>query len=171
MHSCPRHNPARARGSEAGFTLIEIMIALAILGSSLFILLEMHYNAVNAQDRLNGEISVRNLLSQAVGIAEVEIAMGTLKDAQDFGDRFPGWRYTFDAEQVDATSSTTSSTAVSAYPGLHDVLVTVEGPEGAVHELHFYTVVRMTPDGEVAGEEAAEGGEQPEALSPEAGAQ
>ncbi len=175
MQKRPRPNSSDSDlrcASESGFTLIEIMISLAILGSCLFMLLEIHYNAINAQGRLENEIMVRNLLSQAVGMAEVEIAMGTLKDKQEFGDRHPDWRYSFDAQPVDANSSSTSSTAVSAYPGLHDVLVTVEDPSGAIHELHFYTMLRMTPDGEPAtGEDAGAGGEQPPPSAPGGAAQ
>ena len=152
MPARPRHSAS----SDAGFTLVENMVALAILGTSLFVLLEMHYSAVNAQSRLDQEVRVRNLISQAVGIAEVEIAAGTLKDSQEFGDRFPGWTYSFEAEPVDATSSNTTSTSVSSYPGLHNVLVTVEDPDGALHELYFYAMVRVTPDGEVADDEGGE---------------
>lgn len=149
-----------ARADSAGFTLIEIMIALAILGASLFILLEMHYSATRAQQRLEEEVRVRNLLAEAVGIAEVEIAVGTLRDSQEFGDRYPGWRYSFDAQPIDSgSSSRTSSTTVnSPYPGLHDVLVTVEDPDRTAHELHFYTVIPSSLEG-AAG--APPGGEAP----------
>ena len=162
----------RERAAQAGFTLIEIMIALAILGSSLFILLDMHYNAVHIQDRLEFEVKIRNLLAQAAGIAEVEIAAGTLKDSQEFGDRYPGFRYTFDAELVDGSTSTNASSnkngALSAYPGLYDVLVTVEDPDKVAHELHFYVMSRDMQAilGEQATGEAAaegEGGESPAA--------
>ena len=138
-------NPrCKVRRGEAGFTLIEIMIALAILGMSLFVLLDMHYNAVHVQSRLEGEVRVRNLLSLAAGMSEVEIAVGTLKDSQEFGDRYPGWRYTFDAQEVEATSSSSRSQTGSApaFPGLYDVLVTVEDPDKVTYELHYFTVVR-----------------------------
>jgi hypothetical protein len=119
------------------------MIALAILGMSLFILLDMHYNAMHAQNRLENEVKVRNLLSLAVGMSEVEIAVGTLKDSQEFGDRYPGWRYTFDAQEVEpASSSSVQTTNAPAFPGLYDVLVTIEDPDKAEVKLQYYTVVR-----------------------------
>lgn len=147
--------------NDAGFTLIEIMIALAILGTSLFILLDMHYNAVHVQNRLEKEVAVRNLLSLAVGMSEVEIAAGTLKDAQEFGDRYPGWRYTFDAQPVgDDASKSARVSAAPSFPGLYDVLVTVEDPDRVAHELHYFTVVRTFAgqQGDLEGDQGPGGG-------------
>ncbi len=155
------NRPSDARG----FTLIEIMIALAILGMSLFVLLDMHYNAVRAQNRLENEVRVRNLLSLAAGMSEVEIAAGTLKDAQEFGDRYPGWRYKFDAQEVEPSSATgsTSTTSAPAYPGLYNVLVTVEDPDKTAYELEYYTVVHT--NAQQAAAAAAAGDEDQDANS------
>ena len=163
---------SRARPQAAGFTLIEVMIALAILGMSLFILLDMHYNAVHVQNRLENEVKVRNLLSLAVGMSEVEIAVGTLKDSQEFGDRYPGWRYTFDAQEVEPSSSSSLQTAnTPAFPGLYDVLVTIEDPDKAAVELQYYTVVRTDAAQQGAtGDAAADGDTGGENPPPAAGA-
>lgn len=137
--------------------MIEIMIALAILGMSLFVLLDMHYNAVHVQNRLENEIRVRNLLSLAVGMSEVEIAAGTLTDAAEFGDRYPGWRFRFEAQEVEASSKTgTQQTGnAPAFPGLYDVLVVVEDPDRVAYELHYFTTVRTeaAQGGAVAGDD------------------
>ncbi|NUM56447.1 MAG: prepilin-type N-terminal cleavage/methylation domain-containing protein [Candidatus Hydrogenedentes bacterium] len=161
-----RRGPKGTSADDAGFTLVEIMIALAILGMSLFVLLEMHYNAVNAQARLENEIRVRNLLSLAAGMSEVEIAVGTLKDTQEFGDRYPGWRYAFDAQEVEASSTNSGRQTGSApaFPGLYDVLVTIEDPDKTTYELRYYTVVKTFAGDQAAaddeeGEEGAEGEE------------
>ncbi|MCC6797655.1 MAG: prepilin-type N-terminal cleavage/methylation domain-containing protein [Candidatus Hydrogenedentes bacterium] len=129
-------------GSE-GFTLIEIMIALAILGTSLFVLLDMHYNAVQVQTRLENEVRVRNLLSLAAGISEVEVAAGNLNGSEEFGDRYPGWSYAFEAEEVEAsTSRSTGGADTPAFPGLYYVAVNVLDPDNLEHSLEYYTVVR-----------------------------
>lgn len=160
--------PYNVRRNDAGFTLIEIMIALAVLGMSLFVLLEMHYNAVNAQTRLENEVRVRNLLSLAAGMSEVEIAVGTLKDTQEFGDRYPGWRYSFDAQEVEPSSGNSGRQVGSApaFPGLYDVLVTIEDPDRTTYEMQYFTVVK-TFAGEAApndegeeGQEVQQGGEE-----------
>jgi len=147
---------------DAGFTLIEIMIALAILGMSLFILLDMHYNAVHVQGRLEDEVRVRNLLSLAVGMSEVEIAAGTLADAGEFGDRYPGWRFKFDAQEVEASTSTGSKQTgnAPAFPGLYDVLVTIEDPDKVAYDLHYFTTVRTEAAQAAAAADEDEGDDQ-----------
>jgi prepilin-type N-terminal cleavage/methylation domain-containing protein len=172
----PKFHPCNAIRGDAGFTLIEIMIALAILGMSLFVLLDMHYNAVHVQNRLENEVKVRNLISLASGMSEVEIAVGTLKDSQEFGDRYPGWRYSFDAQEVEASSKTNTQQSgnAPAFPGLYDVLVTVEDPDKVAYEMHYFTVVRTEAAQQAAGEEEEEGegdenGEGGEPTPPAAG--
>jgi len=151
----------KPRGNE-GFTLIEIMIALAILGMSLFILLDMHYNAVQVQTRLENEVRVRNLLSLASGISEVEIAAGNLNGSEEFGDRYPGWSYSFDGEEFDSSTSSSSSsnTASPAFPGLYYVVVKVQDPDKVEYNLEYYTVVRtqVTPQGN-PDDEGEDGGQ------------
>lgn len=159
-------NRQNSRRGNEGFTLIEIMIALAILGMSLFVLLDMHYNAVHVQSRLEQEIRVRNLLSLATGISEVEVAAGNLQGSEEFGDRYPGWRYSFDAEEFDSSSSSSSSssgsTASPAFPGLYYVVVKVQDPDKVEYNLEYYTVVRTqvtaqgNPDDE--GDDGGTGG-------------
>lgn len=105
------------RGGVSGFTLIEVLIAVAILGSALFILLEAHYMALRANTELRDEVMLRNLTAQAMGIAETEVCAGTFTDSQDFGKRYPDFSYSFDAQAVG-----------EEYPALYEVLVTVEGP-------------------------------------------
>ena len=100
-----------------GFTLLEVLIAVAILGSALFILLEAHYVALRANTELRDEVTLRNLTALALGIAETEVCAGNFLDSQDFGERYPDFKYSFDAQAVG-----------EEYPALYDVLVTVEGP-------------------------------------------
>lgn len=61
---------ASSRAANAGFTLVEVMIALAVLGTAIFVLLETHYGSLRAQDTLRQEVQMRNLMSDAVGLAD-----------------------------------------------------------------------------------------------------
>jgi len=114
----------------AGFTLIEVMIAMAVLGSALFVLLQAHHAALYAHNELRDEVILRNLMALAVGIAEVEVAGGNLADSQEFGDRYPDFDYSFDAQPVG-----------EGYPALYDVLVKIEGPE-VEREIHTFMLTR-----------------------------
>jgi len=43
---------------------------------------------------------LRNLTALAMGIAETEVCAGTFTDSQDFGKRYPDFKYSFDAQAV-----------------------------------------------------------------------
>ena len=118
------------RRDAAGFTLIEVMIAMAVLGSALFILLQTHHSALRNHIEMREEVLVRNLTALAVGIAEVEVSAGNLSDSDEFGDRYPDFKYSFDAQPVG-----------EGYPALYDVLVTVEGPN-VDREIHTFMLTR-----------------------------
>lgn len=108
-----------------GFTLIEIVIALAILSTALFVLMQAHYASLNLYDHAHEATIMNNLMRQAVGMAEVEVLAGNLTGGDEFGRRYPGYKYSFDAQPVGDD------------PGvmLYDVVVRVEGGEES-NEMH-----------------------------------
>lgn len=120
----------RSRSDTSGFTLIEVMIAMAVLGSALFVLLQAHHGALNAHGQLRDEVLLRNLMALAVGIAEVEVAAGNLSDSQEFGDRYPDFDYSFDAQPVG-----------EGFPALYDVLVKVRSQK-VDYEIHTFMLTR-----------------------------
>ena len=85
------------KSKQAGFTLFEILAALAILGVALFILLDGHFTALNLHTIMAEEVTYRQLLESAVAKAEVAIYQGTLSDSGDFGERYPDYTWSFDA--------------------------------------------------------------------------
>lgn len=133
--------------SNDGFTLMEVMVALVVLGAGLFLLLEMHYNALHGQNTLQDKVLIRNLMSEAMGMAEVEVTAGNLSGSDNFGRRYPDYTYAFDAEEVGVE-----------FAGLYDVLLTLEGPDGLIEERRFFVMSRqieglLTPQGaQLSGE-------------------
>lgn len=101
-----------------GFTLIEIVVALAILGTGLIVLLESHYGTMNlfvtAQDEANAEFVV----GQALATAETEVLSGNLSGDGELGPALEGFSYSFKAEMQDEVET----------PGLYEVTVTISGP-------------------------------------------
>jgi len=107
--------------TRAGFTLLEVVVALAILGSAMFILLQTHLNALNAHERQQSKVFINHLMTQSLGRAELEIAAGTLNGSDDFGDRWEGYAYEFDAEYFG-----------ESYPNLYEITVRITTPDDAV---------------------------------------
>lgn len=88
----------RARDARRGFTLVEVLVALGILGVALFVLLDSQYSALRMQAATMDEIELRSLLEWAVGEAEIGIMTGALAGEGDFGNRFPRYRYSYETQ-------------------------------------------------------------------------
>ncbi len=105
------------RGAE-GFTLMEVVVALAVLAVALTILLESHYATVrlftSTEERAMEELAV----TQAVTQAEVSILSGEENGKGKLGARFPDYTYEFTSKLMDETEN----------PGLFEVDVTVKSP-------------------------------------------
>ncbi|NLO33586.1 MAG: prepilin-type N-terminal cleavage/methylation domain-containing protein [Candidatus Hydrogenedentes bacterium] len=84
----------------SGFTLIEVLIALTILAGGLFVLVNTHYSALNLHLITEEEVDNRSLLESILGRAELGIAAGELSGGGDFGSRYPGYSWSYEAEQV-----------------------------------------------------------------------
>lgn len=100
-----------------GFTLVEIMAALAILGTALFMLLQAHYTTLRLFETAREEALLTELLERAVSIARLEVAAGNPTGADELGKRYPDYEYRFEATPVD-----------EAQPALVELYVQVEGP-------------------------------------------
>jgi len=90
---------ARSPGN-GGFTLIEIVAALAVLGAALFVLLDAHYAAMRLHEATSEEVILRQLVETTVAKAEVAVLTGTLSETGDFGERYPDYEWSFDAALV-----------------------------------------------------------------------
>jgi type II secretion system protein I len=84
--------------TRGGFTLIEVLVALGILGVAMFVLLDSHYSALRMQSATMDEIELRTLVELAVAEAELGLMMNELAGEGDFGERFRKYRYTYESE-------------------------------------------------------------------------
>lgn len=109
---------AAAPHARGGFTLIEVVVALAILGAAVVMLLESHYGTMNlfvtAQDAATAEYVV----NEALANAEREVLSGKASGEGGLGPAFEGFGYSFSAELQDEVET----------PGLYEVTVEVFGP-------------------------------------------
>ncbi|MBI4559408.1 MAG: prepilin-type N-terminal cleavage/methylation domain-containing protein [Candidatus Hydrogenedentes bacterium] len=128
--------------ARSGFTLMEIMVALAILGGALIVILNTHYAALRASDQTRDLVVERNLLERALGQAEVDVLAGNLTGDGDFGKRFESYRYRYDAQPMGEEEGI----------GLYSVVVVLEGP-AEPQEMSFlvFNTRRETGSGGVTG--------------------
>jgi type II secretion system protein I len=101
-----------------GFTLIEVVVALAILAAAVVILLESHYGSMSLFVMVQDESTAEFVVSEALAVAEREVLSGSLNGEGEFGPALEGYGYTFEAEQQDEVET----------PGLYEVSVHVFGP-------------------------------------------
>lgn len=125
----------------SGFTLMEVLVALAILGTSLFVLVNAHFSAMNLILETAGEMDERMLLEGAVARAEVAVLMGNLGASGDFGAKFPGYGWSYQAQQV----------GVDQAVPLYQVTATLSRPEGSV-SLDFFVFNAGDPGSTGGGE-------------------
>ncbi len=128
--------------STAGFTLMEIMAALAILGMSLFILLQSHYSALAVYETTSHEVRMRGLLERAMGMAETQVMAGELSGQGDFGAQYSE-EFTWSYEAVHAGEDDLVQ--------LYEVNVVVNVP--VEDEPRLMSFLLYNPGSEVLGEE------------------
>lgn len=124
-----------------GFTLVEVLAAIAILGVGLFILLQSQWSALNIHTMMNEEVTLGQLVESIAGKAEVGVLTGILNDAGDFGTRYPDYTWNYDAALRGDSEDIENQ--------LYEVIITVQGPE-TEKSIKFY-VYNNNP-------EASEGG-------------
>lgn len=119
-----------ARYEQGGFTLVEVLAAVAILGGALFILLNGHYSALKLYESMTEEVTNRELLERVVDNAEFEVLSGTLSDSGEFEGRYAGYTWAFEGE-------TTGGSADTPIP-FYQVSATLKPPEGDEQTMTFY---------------------------------
>jgi len=86
--------------NNGGFTLIEIMVALTILGTAAFILMQGHLTALTLHASTVEEVTMRQLTEAASTQAEAETLIGNLGGGGDFGRRFPDYSWSYSAAKT-----------------------------------------------------------------------
>ncbi len=112
-----------------GFTLIEVVVALAILGTGLVVLLEANFASLSLFADAKDTATLQMLTQQAVGWAEVAIFEGEDTGDGDFGTGYPEFHYQYQADRVNEEEM----------PGLFRVSVTVSGPGELSQRMEFLT--------------------------------
>lgn len=87
--------------STDGFTLMEVVVAMAILSVSAVLLLESHYASLELTADAQVIARENRLLEAAASFAQIQTIAGEKRGDGDFGDLNPGYSYTFSSDEVD----------------------------------------------------------------------
>lgn len=120
----------RPAAHNAGFTLVEVLAAVAILGGALFILLSTHHSALRLHEEMGRAVERAQLMEQVTGEAEFLVLSGTLSHADEFEGRYAGYSWGFEATAIGGTEEI----PVPFYQ-VNAVLMT---PDGASKSVTFY---------------------------------
>ena len=123
----------------AGFTLVEVLAAITILGLALFILLQSQWGALNIHATINEEVTLSQLVDSIAGKAEIGVLSGVLSDGGDFGTRYPDYLWTYDAARRGDSEDPENQ--------LYEVIITIDGP-ATEKSLKFYVYNNNPEDAE-----------------------
>lgn len=123
------------RNITSGFTLIEVLVALTILAGSMFVLINTHYSALNLHILAADEVNSRALLENAMAQAEMGIAAKELTGEGDFGSRYSGYSWSYEALEMGGEEGS----PILADTVFYRVTATLNRPDGESTTLEFLT--------------------------------
>jgi prepilin-type N-terminal cleavage/methylation domain-containing protein len=106
-----------------GFTLIEVMAALAVLAGSIFVLLACHSSNLDIAIATTEVVAQRGLIEEAIARSEIAIYAGELTGEEEFGPRFEGYSYSYAAELTNEEIALYTITLTFNEPNAGDPLV------------------------------------------------
>jgi len=135
----------REPGHTSGFTLVEVLAAVAILGGALFILLNTHYSALRLHEEMGDAVERQQLLERVVGDAEYQVLAGSLSDSGEFEGHYVGYFWSFEGTPAGASEETPMP--------YYQVNATLRTPSGDEDSVTFYVF-------HISSTEVLEGGVQ-----------
>jgi len=118
------------RYHSGGFTLVEVLAAVAILGGALFILLETHYGALRLYEQMAESVERQQLMERVTGLAEFGILSGEISDSGEFEGHYAGYSWSYEG-------TPTGGSEESPIP-FYQVNAVLRTPDGEEESIVFY---------------------------------
>ncbi|PLX43363.1 MAG: hypothetical protein C0609_08440 [Deltaproteobacteria bacterium] len=125
---------AASRWSEKGFSLIELMVALAIFAASFGVLISAHTGAARQEVHAQNLFTATSLAREVLTWTEVDGYPEPGDTEGDFGDNFPGYSWRRSVTDADLTGMLASM--LSAY-GIEGVDIPIPAGLSGVREVNI----------------------------------
>jgi general secretion pathway protein I len=130
-----------AKSSSRGFTVLEVLVALAILGSAFTVLLVAHASAVrvegSAQRLMTGTLLAREILTRTETEGPPEFG----GDSGDFGESFPGYTWERTVQEMSLPVDLPLSVSVNNLKEIHIAVSWPERGQTNSVDLVYYALV------------------------------
>ena len=117
----------RRDAEQGGFTLVEILVAMSLLGISMYVLLQTHYNTLIMFSEVHEAAELRMMIEETIGAAEMEVLAGEKSGNGELGEEEEEITYAFEAKEVESDT----------LDGVWDVHVTIQSPGMEPYEFDF----------------------------------
>ncbi len=109
---------AASRWSDKGFSLVELMVALAIFAASFGVLLSAHTSAARQEAHARHLFTATSLARQVLTWTELEEPLELGEETGDFGDEFPLYTWKRTVTDADLTSMVANAMAALGLQGI-----------------------------------------------------
>jgi type II secretion system protein I len=110
-------NRAHRSSTDGGFTLLEVLVAVAIAGMAIVMLLQAHSGSMALYEECREMVIAQHLIRELISGIEVSGYPGDIEQEAEEKERFPGFSWRLTCKMVGPE-----------LPGVYEVAVTVKGP-------------------------------------------
>jgi prepilin-type N-terminal cleavage/methylation domain-containing protein len=101
----------------AGFTMLEVLVAVAITGGAIVMLLQAHSASMKLYERCHEMVIAQHLARELVSEIEVSGYPGDVDEEGDVSEKYPGFKWRRTCKMVEENG-----------PGVYEVTVLITGP-------------------------------------------
>lgn len=129
--------------SQAGFTLLEVMIAVSIIAIAFVTLIGSQSQSVSIAGKTSFAVSAALLAQQKLTEIEAADFEGVSSDGGDFGENYPGYRWR--SEVADLSEDETGIAKSDTMLKMVDLIVTLGGDDGQAYSVRSVIMQKIDP--------------------------